>query len=564
MEDLLILISPRILALKNRVNRIEKRFKIVYVVIGGIILWVGISYACIKVLFYFKSIEVIGDLLNYRLLSMILLTFFSLLIISNIITSLSNLYISRDLELLHSMPVSSDKIYVAKAFYTLLDSSWMIAVFGIPVLIAFGWVYKTGALYYFHMLHCIFAFVIISANMGIMVTMILTNLFPAQRTKDILMLLTVIMIASLYLLFRLLRPERLVDPDSFFSIIHYMGALKKTDSPYLPTFWITSILWSLLTNKKGSPFIFNTLMLWSTALALTVINIWLSRWIYFKGYSKAHEAKRRIITGSFINNIIKKLLSPFMSQDLVLMIDKEIRTFFRDNTQWSQLLLLLALIVVYLYNFKVLPLEKAYIRIDILQNEIAFLNLGLSGFVVSAIATRFIYPSISSEGEAFWIIRSSPFSMHRFIWCKYLIYLPFMLILGGILIISTNIILNVSKTLMYSTSITLFFITFSIVAIALRIGAQYPNFRYENIAQISTGIGGLTFMIISVAFITLIMAIEAGPVYILFISEFKDMSISILKWIYIILSFSFVLFLTFFITYRSLKIAILRLERLET
>jgi len=246
------------------------------------------------------------------------------------------------------------------------------------------------------------------------------------------------------------------------------------------------------------------------------------------------------------------------------MIDKEIRAFFRDNTQWSQLLLLLALIVVYLYNFKVLPLEKAYIRIDILQNEIAFLNLGLSGFVVSAIATRFIYPSISSEGEAFWIIRSSPFSMKRFIWCKYLFYLPFMLILGEILIISTNIILNVSKALMYSTSVTLFFVTFSIVAIALRMGAQYPNFRYENIAQISTGIGGLTFMIISVAFIILVMAIETGPVYILFMSEFKDISISILKWIYIILSFSFVLFLTFFITYRSLKIAILRLERLET
>ena len=34
---------------------------------------------------------------------------------------------------------------------------------------------------------------------------------------------------------------------------------------------------------------------------------------------------------------------------------KDIKTFLRDSTQWSQLFLLLALIVVYLYNFKVLP-----------------------------------------------------------------------------------------------------------------------------------------------------------------------------------------------------------------
>ena len=34
---------------------------------------------------------------------------------------------------------------------------------------------------------------------------------------------------------------------------------------------------------------------------------------------------------------------------------KDIKSFLRDTTQWSQLLLLLALVVIYLYNFSVLP-----------------------------------------------------------------------------------------------------------------------------------------------------------------------------------------------------------------
>jgi ABC-2 type transport system permease protein len=32
------------------------------------------------------------------------------------------------------------------------------------------------------------------------------------------------------------------------------------------------------------------------------------------------------------------------------------RTFFRDTTQWSQLILLAVLVAVYVYNVKVLPL----------------------------------------------------------------------------------------------------------------------------------------------------------------------------------------------------------------
>ena len=39
------------------------------------------------------------------------------------------------------------------------------------------------------------------------------------------------------------------------------------------------------------------------------------------------------------------------------LVSKEIRVFFRDTTQWSQLILLGVLVVVYVYNIQVLPLE---------------------------------------------------------------------------------------------------------------------------------------------------------------------------------------------------------------
>ena len=43
-----------------------------------------------------------------------------------------------------------------------------------------------------------------------------------------------------------------------------------------------------------------------------------------------------------------------MRRELVL---KEVRLFFRDTTQWSQLILLAVLVLVYVFNIKFLPLR---------------------------------------------------------------------------------------------------------------------------------------------------------------------------------------------------------------
>jgi ABC-2 type transport system permease protein len=55
--------------------------------------------------------------------------------------------------------------------------------------------------------------------------------------------------------------------------------------------------------------------------------------------------------------------------------------------------------------------------------------------------------------------------------------------------------------------------TFGIAAIGVGLGALYPNFDYENAAEIPTSFGGAVAMILSVAFIAAAVMIEAWPVY---------------------------------------------------
>jgi len=506
---------------------------------GGLgLAFCGVMFVlCCRVLLYFQSVDVIGDFLARYLLSMILLTFFSLLIFSHIITALSNLYLSKDLELCHSMPVSIEALFVSRAFYTFVDGSWMVIIFGVPIFLAYGYVFAPGPGFYIALLHLNTAMGVIAAGVGIFLTMLLVYIFPAQRTRDIILFLSILMVVALYLMFRFLRPERLVNPEAFFSVLEYVSALKGTDSPYLPTHWISEILWANLTGSKGTAHLFEIMLTWSTAGAIVVINIWAARGIYFQGFSKSQEAKKRFMGGKQILDLFIRFVSKPFGGDLSAIIAKDIRVFFRDNSQWSQLLLLAALVVVYVYNFSVLPLDKSPIRLDFLQNGVAFLNMGLAGFVLTAVSARFVFTAVSAEGEAYWIVRSSPLRVKRYLWGKYLLFLLPMLLFAEILIIVTNYFLDVSGLMMFLSSITMFFMVSGVVALGIGFGAAYPDFKHQNIAQVSTGFGGALYMMVTALFIAVIVVLEAGPVYILFISNVKGNPITTYQWLFIIVSF---------------------------
>lgn len=563
MSDLYLLLRPRVLGLKNRIYHSEKSAKKRPLIMGGLGLAFcgGMFVLACRVLIYFQSVEMIGDILAKHLLSMVLLTFFSLLIFSNVITALSNLYLSKDLEFCHSAPVPVESLFVSRAVSTFVDSSWMVIVFGLPVFMAYAYVYQPGVLFFVTLVHINVAFTVIASGLGILITVVLVHIFPARRTKDIILLLSVFMVIALYLFFRFLRPERLVNPEAFFTIVEYVGALKAPDSPYLPSHWVAQVLWDRLTSPESPGKLFESLLTWSTAAMVVVVNIWIAGAVYFKGFSKSQEARKRRTGGrQILHLIIRSLTRPF-GPDISAVMAKDIRIFFRDNTQWSQLLLLGALVVVYVYNFSVLPLDKSPMRLDFLQNEIAFLNMGLAGFVLSAVCTRFVYTAISGEGRAYWIIQSAPLGLKRFVWGKYFLFLLPMLVLGESLIVLTNYLLDVTPFMMMLTTATMVLMVFGIIAMGIGFGAMYPKFKHENIGQVSTGFGGVLYMIISAVFIGLVIVLEAGPVYLLFMADVRGDTVSAVEWGFIGASFAAVFGIGLLAVFKPMKMGLAQLER---
>ncbi|UCD84396.1 MAG: hypothetical protein JSU92_14165 [Deltaproteobacteria bacterium] len=564
MQEFSLLLNPTITSFKNRVQAQTKpqRLRVYFLVLLGLAFWVGIFIIFYRILVYFQSTEYVGDILIKKLLSMIFLTFFSFLVFSNIITAFSTYFLSDDLNLIVASPVSLSSIYFSRFVETVINSSWMVLGFGLPVFLAYGVVHNSSIFYYIYLILLLFLFLLIPAGLGIILTMFLVQVFPARRTQDVLFLLSIFFIAAIYLLFRFLQPEKLVDPESFNSLMEYFAALRTPDSTFLPSYWATESLFPVLRGESGDS-IFYFLLIFSSGLASMVVGNWVSNWIYYSGWTKAQEAKKaRITQMGFFDRTVNFITSPFHSSFKAIM-SKDIKTFFRDTTQWSQLLLLGALVVVYLYNFSVLPLDRSPIPSFFLQNIFSFLNLGLAGFVLSALAVRFVFPAVSLEGKAYWLVKTSPISTHRMLWSKFWTSLLPILVLSEFLIILSNTFLKVTDFMMILTTVTIFFMSFGIVGLGVGIGAIYPRFQAENVAKIATGFGGIVYMIICMGFIGAVVILEANPVYIIFMAQLRKMAIPPLKWTWIIFSFCLAISLNIMAFYLPMKLGIKKLETME-
>ncbi len=553
----LLLLIPRFFALRNGLRRRDRSATIRTWVLATLLVlfWAGAFWFCHRILDYFQTVPDLGPVLSQKLLNMMFLTFLAILMFSNMITGLSAFFLSHDLLLLIPAPIPPSRLFLAKYVETLVDSSWMILLFTVPVFSAYGIVHGAGVSYYLMTLLTIVPFLMIPAALGIIITMALAYLLPAQRGKDLLVVFSALFLALLYVLLRMLQPEKLVNPEAFSDFMAFLAAMRTPSSPWLPSTWATEILLPFL-GLRDSDALFSYLMLLSTALFLVVAGAWLSTTLYPLGRSKAQEGRRRYIQRKWSETLVNIFARPFPTH-LRFVVIKDLKTFMRDAGQWSQLFQLVALVVIYIYNFSVLPVISAT------SNVYAFFNLALGGFVITSIAVRFVFPALSLEGKTFWVMKSAPLQLRQWWWSKFWVNLIPLLFFGELLVLLTNYFLQVSFFMAVLAPVTLMVLAFVIVAMGMAVGVAYPNFTAEHSAKIAASYGGLLYMVLSISFIGAIVMLEAWPVHVLTMSNFRRFALTSRDQFFIAMSFGIALTLavaTFWICARwSMK----QLEEME-
>ena len=505
-----LLLLPKWLTARSRTMANERGRGVRLSLLGGIglLFWAFVFGVLYKLLVYFRNVPDLGPFLAGKLLGLILIGFFSILLLSNIITSLSSFFLAKDLDLLVASPVDWLTLYGAKLLETAVASSWMVVLMAVPMFAAFGFAYHGGFIFPLLVIAVFVPFLVVPSVIGSAITLILVNVFPARRTKDILSVIAVLAAGGIVLLFRIVRPERLARPEGFRSLVEFVTILRTPTSPFLPSEWVQRAVLGWLGNR---PDWLPLYLLWSTAAAAFVFGALLHRVLYMDGFSKAQESSQRWARNTWSRRVGHRLLSPMGILRRELML-KELRLFFRDTTQWSQLILLGVLVIVYVFNIKYLPLRGEGITF-FLRNVIPFFNVLLAGFVLASIAARFIFPSVSLEGRTLWLLKSSPMPVKDLLWAKFWVgTLPLLILALGIIAV-TNVLLQVSDFMFAVSVMTIAMMTLALCGMALGFGTLFPQFETENAAQIPTSFGGLLYMIASVTLIAAVIVLEARPVY---------------------------------------------------
>jgi ABC-2 type transport system permease protein len=474
----------------------------------GLLFWAAVFGIAYRVLGYFRGVEEIGSLLAGKMLSLALMAFGGILLLSNLVAALSTFFLARDLDMMVAAPVDWLRFYLAKLLETMVHSSWMVILLLIPVLTAYGIVWDGGPMFPFVAMAAVVPILILPSAIGAGLTLLLVNIFPARRTRDILTLVAAGAVAGGVLLLRLMEPEQLARPEGFQSLVDFIAVLQTPSSSLLPSEWASQVImnWFL---RVGDPL--PIALLWTTAGAFVVFGAMLHQRFYAEGYSKAQEGANSYRQGRGWRRLTQVLLGwlPVTRREFVL---KDIRIFFRDTTQWSQLILLAVLLLVYVFNIRALPIFSGERVPTSLVTLVVFLNQGLAGFVLAAIAARFVFPAVSLEGRQLWLLRSSPLDLRAMLWSKYWIGTLPLLVLAVTITWITNTILRAEAFMMAVSLGTVVLYTLSASALALAMGVYYPQFETENAAQIPTSFGGMLFMMASVTLLGTIIVIEAGPV----------------------------------------------------
>jgi ABC-2 type transport system permease protein len=516
------LLLPTWLGTANRAKRREKGDLVRSAVFG--LIGIGVALTLFAVSFWLTwqltDYEELGEYLLRLGISWLFLTFLSFLAFSALVTSLSTFFLSEDLKLLLAAPIPGNRLFYSRYARALVQSSWMVVAFLTPVLLGIGVARCAPGVYYVTVPFVLAPFVVIPVAFGCVVTLMLVNVFPAKRARDILMLTGLLFAVAIVMLLRFIRPERLLSVRSLPDITAFFATLQSPITPLLPSFWAGEATFAPLMNRTGWLYL---AALWTTALASTLIARMAYGALYFEGFSKSQEARKaRFSRLAFMDRIASWLPLSSSSRSLLL---KDVKIFMRDSTQWSQLLLLMALVAVYLYNFSVLDLDRIPYMGRVVRNAYAFVNLAMASFVLSSIAVRFVFPAVSMESTSFWIVRTSPVSMNSFLWSKFATGFVPVVFFATFLTVVANQMLGVHPFLKVLTAVAVVFMSLALVGLAAGLGAIYPRFGAENVNQIAGSYGGVVFMVTAVAFICVEIAMLAWPTSIFLFYDFRSLPI---------------------------------------
>lgn len=433
------------------------------------------------------------------------------LIYSGVVVTLGRVYLADSLRLVGALPARPGTFFWSYWMQVVGAAGWMPFAFGTAVLSGIGAAVAAPPSWYVVLVTGFLLFVVASVTVSLAATTLVATVLPASRARDVLLVMSLVGLVGLFIAIRGLRPERLGHVSGAKRLADALVALEAPGAGWMPSSFLAESLEPALSGGGADLRALLALALLTAGLAAV------GHLAFALGFpvarSRALSARGQWLRGeSPTSKLVFALTSP-LPRPVAALTRKDLLHLGRDATQWSQLLLIVGLAVIYLFNMSALPLDDARqigTTREVVADWIALLNLIPAGFVLAAVALRFVYAAISLEGRAAWIPLSAPAGLGALVAAKIAVGFPILAVLGVVLVIGTNAIVGASSGVGTLSVVAVLAMAFALTGLGAGLGVMQPNFRADHPTQVVTSLGGFVFMGISVVF-AVVFAAACAP-----------------------------------------------------
>lgn len=310
-------------------------------------------------------------------------------------------------------------------------------------------------------------------------------LLPAGRLRRLLLLVVGVVSAVGLGLLRSARVEQVMTEEGAARFLEQQKDLVSVGPEWLPS--------SLGARFAVEGDLTSLGLLGTGAVALYLVAYLAHRLLYLRARDLADdESPTGLRRGSFAESVLRTTtrLAPAHIRPL---LEKDLLAFLRDPSQWSQLVLLLGIAVIYLINAQALVMGFAPFPMakDVF---IGGMHVGLATFISAGLAARFAFPQMGLEGPAVWMVEGSPLSAHDVVRAKFLATLPVVSGFPTLVAAAGGYVIGLTPLGWLFTTTTVAVMSVAMAAWGTGRGCVSPVFDAVSVSELAMGPGALATM----------------------------------------------------------------------
>ena len=310
---------------------------------------------------------------------------------------------------------------------------------------------------------------------------------------------TIVLLGGLYWLASLTRTADQTDQW----VRALLAQLSLAKQPALPSTWTAKGIFAAIERNPRESLFYLGIVVGNALFASWVtINILGRTWP--SAYSRAVQGRQvPFIRRGWLTELACLPARWLLPTQLHRVLLKDLRHFARDPKQWTQMLIMFGLLVIYVANLRRLPLDFDQPGV---KSVMMFINLTAVSLILATFTSRFVFPMLSLESQQLWLLELLPIRRTTLLVMKFLFSLT-LTTAAALIVMGAAVYMLDLPPLWALVSLGLCLsVCVGLSGLATGLGARFPVLGQRNPARIAAGFGGTFNLVVSMVFVMLVMA----------------------------------------------------------